>query len=145
MGAFDKYGRGGTLTSSDRYPIQELEYDGEVFSVGPRIPYRNGNGFLREVVVKTRGMFNSFTYVPVTLFGKDAEEVDETRTGCLIRVLARLYSRQYMDKLGNIRWTVGITGTSIDLVRKTMQPPTQEPEHETVSADDPEMVDNLPF
>ena len=97
------------------------------------------------VVVKTRGMFNSFAYVPVTLFGKDAEEVDETRTGCLIRVLARLYSRQYVDKLGNIRWTVGITGTSIDLVRKTMQPPTQEPEHETVSADDPEMVDDLPF
>lgn len=136
---------GGSVTGNEKYAISETAYDGEVFAVGRMIPYRNGNGHLREIVVKVRGLFSTPAYVPVTLFGLDAEQVNETAVGGLVRVTGRLNSRQYEDRNGNIRWNLQITGSKVDLVQKAMQPPEPERRNETVSLDDPNLPDDIPF
>lgn len=130
-----------------RWTISEHVYEGTIFSVGPEKQYGNGQGVLREIVIKTEGTssLEPDTYIPVTLFGLDAKEAEGAK-GCPIRAVVRLISRQY-EWNGEVRWSLQYTGSRIE-ISKERNPGGVSPEaddsHEADEfANSP--VDELPF
>ena len=127
-----------------KYNVREDEFDGELFSVSPLQKYESGNGSLRTIVIRVRGMFNEMVYVPITVFGADALDCTHAAVGRPITVTARLRSVQY-DKNGETKWFIGYNAAKVELGQKSA--PTREPEppHEQVSMDDPGIKETMPF
>lgn len=131
-----------------RWTVGEHAYEGTVFSVGPLKPYGNGQGVLREIVIKTAGTssLEPETYVPVTLFGLDAKEAEGTK-GCPIEAVVRLVSRQY-EWNGEIRWSLGYTASKVEIEATPNPggvPPEADDSHAADAfASDP-AIDDMPF
>lgn len=109
---------------NQKYRIAELPISGKIAEVGGLIPYRSGNGYFRNVVLAVTGVLDTPAYVPVTVFGTDAADLDpqldlERPMTCT----GRLTSRRYLDKSGNVRWALSLAATGVMLgPRKTMGP-----------------------
>ena len=98
-----------------RWMIGEHAYEGTVFSVGPLKQYGNGQGTLREIVIKAKGSssLEPDVFIPVTLFGLDAKEAGESK-GSPIRATVRLIARQY-EWNGEVRWSLQYTGSRVEI------------------------------
>ena len=131
-----------------RWMIGEYEFEGTVFSVGHVKPYSNGQGVLREIVIKTNGSnpLEPDMFIPVTLFGPDAQEAEGTR-GCPIKASVRLISRQY-EWNDDIRWSLQFTGARIK-IEKTSNPgevpPESDDSHAAYELANSPMLDDMPF
>lgn len=129
---------------NNRYKIRDIQFTGTLYSMDGVIPYKTGTGCFRNILVETAGKFDGDrAYVPVTVFGADAQERDPVLDkGRKIDVTACLTSRKY-EWDGKIRWSLSLPAVSVQLgPRVTLTPP--EPENPVVQADDP-AVDDLPF
>lgn len=131
-----------------RWTISEHGYTGTIFSVGPEKQYGNGQGVLREIVIKTEGTssLEPDTYIPVTLFGLDAKEAEGAK-GCPIRAVVRLISRQY-EWNGEVRWSLQYTGSRIEISKDQNPggvPPEADDSHEADEFADNPGIDDIPF
>jgi hypothetical protein len=55
-------------------------------------------------------------YVPVTVFGVDATDLDQQLDlKRPMKCTGRLTSRRYLDKSGNVRWALSLTATGVML------------------------------
>lgn len=131
-----------------RWTVGEHFYEGTVFSVGPMKPYGNGQGSLREIVIKAKGSsaLEPAVFIPVTLFGLDAKEAEGAR-GRQIKAVVRLISRQY-EWNGEIRWSLQYTGSKVE-IEMTPNPggiPSEAGDsHEADEFANNPAVDDLPF
>jgi single-stranded DNA-binding protein len=118
---------------NQRYRVTDIPVDGKIAEIDDLVPYKNGNGFLRNVVVAVSGVLDTEAYLPLTLFGDDAAGLDpQLDLGRPLKCQGRLMSRKYLDRSGRMRWNVSVTATGVMLgPRPTMQPT------EMRDADDP--------
>lgn len=109
---------------NQRYRIAELPIAGKVTEVGELLQYRNGNGYFRNVVLEVAGVLDTPAYVPVTVFGVDATDLDpQLDLKRPMKCTGRLTSRRYLDKSGNVRWAMSLTATGVMLgPRETIGP-----------------------
>ena len=109
---------------NQRYRIAEIAVDGTIAEIDELVPYRNGNGFLRNVVVAVSGVLDTEAYLPLTLFGDDAAGLDpRLDLKRPLKCQGRLVSRRYLDRNGRVRWSMSMTATGVMLgPRPTMQP-----------------------
>lgn len=138
--------RGGLMAG--RWTVGEHVYEGTVFSVGPLKQYGNGQGVLREVIIKTTGTssLEPETFVPVTLFGRDAQEAEGAK-GRPIKAEVRLVSRQY-EWNGEIRWSLQYTGSRVEIEATPNLgevPPEAGSSRETGAFADDRAMDDMPF
>lgn len=110
---------------NQRYRIAEIPVDGTIAEIDELVPYRSGNGFLRNVVVAVSGVLDTEAYLPLTLFGDDAAGLDpQLDLKRPLKCQGRLVSRRYLDRNGRVRWSMSMTATGVMLgPRPTMQPP----------------------
>ena len=131
-----------------RWMIGEYEFEGTVFSVGPMKTYSNGQGFLREIVIKADGSspLEPDMFIPVTLFGPDAKEAEGAK-GCPIKASVRLISRQY-EWHDEIRWSLQYTGARVE-IKKTSNtvgvPPESDDRHDADEFANSPTLDDMPF
>lgn len=133
---------------NQKYRIAELPITGKVAEVGELIPYRNGNGYFRNVVLAVTGVLDTPAYVPVTVFGTDATDLDpQLDLERPMKCTGRLTSRRYLDKSGNVRWALSLAATSVMLgPRKTTGPQVVSQDEIPDVADDwSGGDDDLPF
>ena len=142
------------IDENQKYPISNIALTGTIAEIGELIPYRSGNGFLRNVVLETKGVLDLVAYVPLTLFGRDAEELDQRMDiGRSMKCTGRLSSRRYVDRNGNVRWALSMSAASVELGRhEPAEPdkdgqPQEDENRPSVTADDSFMADDddLPF
>ena len=131
-----------------RWMIGEYEFEGTVFSVGPMKTYSNGQGFLREIVIKADGSspLEPDMFIPVTLFGPDAKEAEGAK-GCPIKASVRLISRQY-EWHDEIRWSLQFTGARVEIDKASDPggvPPESDDSHEADEFADSPTLDDMPF
>lgn len=112
---------------NQKYRIADIPLEGKIAEICELIPYRNGNGFLRTVILEVSGVLNTQAYVPITLLGIDATELDpQLDVGRPMQCAGRISSRRYLDRAGNVRWAVSITGAGVILgARASLQPKSQ--------------------
>ena len=129
---------------NQKYRIAELPLDGRIAEVGGLIPYRNGNGYFRNVVLAVAGVLDTPAYVPVTVFGTDATDLDpQLDLERPMQCTGRLTSRRYLDRNGNVRWALSLTATGVMLgPRKTMDPQGVSRDDATALADAAEVPDD---
>lgn len=128
-----------------RWTVSNAHLEGTLFSVGPEKQYGNGQGSLREAVIRTQGPYGE-VFVPVTLFGQDAAEVNG-KVGCTIAVDVRLIARQY-EWNGDIRWSLQYTVAELKLGTCPVhdgEPGTADDGHEADEYANNPAVDDLPF
>lgn len=127
-------------TASPRYQIVEATFDGVLHSAGELIPFGNGQGHLRNIVLEVPGVYNDLALVPVTLFNDLAKRIDPERdTGKEVACVARLRSSQYVDKNGVQRWDLSFAGSYI-----RVKDPDVSPNNPTTFIRDDDFED-LPF
>ena len=112
---------------NQRYRIFDMPVEGAIAEVGELIPYRNGNGFFRTVVIAVPGVLDTPAYLPLTLFGTDATDLDpQLDKDRPLKCTGRLNSRRYLDRNGRMRWTMSVAAAGVMLgPRAAMQPPKQ--------------------
>ena len=124
---------------NQRYRIAEIAVDGTIAEIDELVPYRNGNGFLRNVVVAVSGVLDTEAYLPLTLFGDDAAELDpRLDLKRPLKCQGRLVSRRYLDRNGRVRWSMSMTATGVMLGPR----PTMAPENGQNDAELGEMPDD---
>ena len=130
-----------------RYKIADIPMEGEIAEIGG-ITNWGDNGRLREVVLRTEGLFGP-ALVPTTVFGDDAAYLDPARdTGRNMKCTARLTSKRYTDRNGKLRWYVSLTARNI--VVSGPQAPGDDPTGAETPANTPDDPlesdpDDLPF
>lgn len=109
---------------NQRYRVADMPVTGKIVEIDELVPYRNGNGFLRNVVVAVSGVLDTEAYLPLTLFGDDAAGLDQQLDlGRPLKCQGRLVSRKYLDRSGRMRWSVSVTAIGVMLgPRPTTQP-----------------------
>lgn len=113
-----------------KYRIADIPLDGKLVEIDELIPYKNGGGFLRTVILEVAGVFNTPAYVPITLLGTDATDLDpQLDNDRPMKCTGRISSRRYLDRAGHVRWAVSLTGTGVILgQRASLQPKSQNEE-----------------
>ena len=129
-----------------KYKILDLPLEGEIHSMSGLVPYSNGVGHFRNIVMAVQGVVGP-AYVPITLFGLDASNLDpDMDLRRPITCTGRLTSRQYTDRNGNLRWALSLTAHGVMLGPRPTAAPTGgtgEPSgYENEPQDD---MDDIPF
>lgn len=124
--------------ANERYVLDKFQMTGKLAEVGQLVPYSNGNGYLREIVVMSSPNLEE-VMSPVTLFGDTATGISEQDIGRGITLIAKLQSRHYTDRNGKKRWSVNMVGENVKL-----EGPMPVPEEQQTDplASDP---DDIPF
>lgn len=87
-----------------------MQLFGTVHEIGDLVPYTNGKGSLRTVIIETDGLFNTKALVPVTAFSDDATYLDPKRdVGRKVSCILRLQSSSYVGRDGSRRWRVSLS------------------------------------
>lgn len=126
--------------TSARYAIRELTFDGILHSASDLIPYSNGQGQLRNILISVSGMYNESALVPITLFNDTARRVDPERdVGREVACIAKLRSATYPDRNGVMRWDIKLTASYL----RIKDPEVAGKNLTTVTRDDD--LEDLPF
>ena len=139
------------IDENQKFKISDTPYEGRLAEIGELTPYKSGNGFLRNLVIEIRGVFNMAAYVPVTVFGHDAENIDQKMDlGRNVKCIGHLTSRQYTDRSGNVRWALSMSASGLRLEDHPAEKdpdPAAGSDAPSVTADDSFMTeeDDLPF
>jgi single-stranded DNA-binding protein len=121
---------------------------GDIAEIGELVPYKNGNGYFRNVVLSVKDEAGAQAFVPMTMFGTDATDLDQQLDlGRHVTCTARLTSHKYTDRNGNGRWVL-----SMSAIRAVMAPragnepqeadPHEDPPDANIATGDPE---DIPF
>jgi len=135
---------------NQKYRVVDVPLDGKIVEVDELIPYKNGNGFFRNVILEINGVFGTPAYVPVALFGMDATELDpELDMNRPLKCAGRLTSRRYLDRNGRMRWALSMSASGVILgARESLQPKSQNEQlADAIKAADPleSDPDDIPF
>lgn len=137
------------MTTDDinqRYRISDTQVSGELEEIEDLIPYRNGNGYFRNVVIKLPGGVVQ-PLLPITMFGTDATNLDEKLDlHRKIQCTARLTSRRYYDREGKIRWILSMSSLNVMLGPRPGETQEADPREDwpddNIATGDPE---DIPF
>lgn len=131
-----------------RYKLFDIEVEGKIHEVFDPIPYANGEGFLRNIVIEMAsrvvGVYEP-VYMPVTVFGTDATGLDKTTVGRPIRCTCRLCSRNYIGG-GAIRWSLAANARAVILGDNKPAEEDDDPTGLKAAANTiPDQDEDLPF
>ena len=125
-----------------RYKLIDVPIDGRIVSMEEIVAYSTGH--LRNLIVTTKGLYDDAAMVPITVFGDDARNLNETDLQRPITCMARLSSRRYTNKYGTTRWALSFAAYGVKLGPHTEQgtPTTDETSANSDWAND---ADDIPF
>lgn len=128
---------------NQRFRISDTPMSGTIEEIGELTQYKSGNGFFRNIVMSLPGGIAP-VLLPITVFGTDAADLDPTLDLHRdIKCTARLTSRRYLDKSGNVRWILSMSAVAPMLGPRKGEEPQAESHDFPPEAD--EAVENLPF
>lgn len=138
--------------TNQRYAIKNMPLEGVISEIGDKISYKNCTGFLRVITLRVKGVYDTIAYVPLTLFGRDAESLEAPRDiGRTMKCTGRLSSRRYEDSRGKMRLSLSMTAADVEFgphpPANELDVPAEDENKPSVTADDSFMADNedLPF
>lgn len=133
------------MEANHKYKIMDVPVKGTIVQIEEPIPYRTGNGFFRNVLLRTGEAYDPPAFFQLTLFGEDALNLDPERDlERSLQCTGRLNSRSYIDRNGNMRWSMSISADGVILGPRKMERPAsaEETEGAKSAVDDTE---DIPF